>query len=338
VQVEWSRRDGHAVIVVRGLRSAPDGLVRVQPEATRSSPVATAGSWIEIDDGVCFVPRFPVLAGTRFVVSIDHSLLPANADGEFFIEAPTPAKSPTTTVVALYPNTPTVPRNQLRLYVHFSDTMSEGYAARHVHIERTDTGEILDDALLPMPAELWDQARQRLTVLFDPGRIKRGLVPHEEVGYPLVEGSAIRVVVDAEFRDTQGRPLVEAYTTTYDVGPDQRGHVDPRRWPIDAPTTGSRQPLVAHFDRPLDHGLLQRCISIRGVAGTAVVGPHEQSWSFVPDEPWPSDTVTMMVDPILEDGAGNSVARVFDRDLSDRADDPGPTEPVQLEVTLRPTH
>ena len=70
-----------------------------------------------------------------------------------------------------------------------------------------------------MHPELWDPSRRRLTVLFDPARIKRGLAPHHEVGYPLGAGVAVDVVVDEGLRDAEGRPLVEPHTRRYEVGP-----------------------------------------------------------------------------------------------------------------------
>jgi hypothetical protein len=51
--------------------------------------------------------------------------------------------------------------------------------------------------------------------------------------------------------------------------------------------------------------------------------------------PWPDAPHRVVVDPVLEDVAGNSVQRVFDRDLSNVADDPGDGGPVEL--PFRPT-
>ena len=58
---------------------------------------------------------------------------------------------------------------------------------------------------LPPEPELWDARNAtRLTMLLDPGRIKRGLVPNLEFGYPLVEGTTISIGIDAAFRDATG--------------------------------------------------------------------------------------------------------------------------------------
>src|SRR5690606_15877630 len=123
----------------------------------------------------------------------------------------------TTRVEGVDPPGGTVPRNLLRLYLRFSAPMAEGGAARHVRLVRAATGEALDDALL-LPPELWDPARRRLTVLLDPARIKRGLAPHREAGYPLREGEPVDLVVDAELLDAGGRPLREGFTAAYEVG------------------------------------------------------------------------------------------------------------------------
>ena len=103
-----------------------------------------------------------------------------------------------------------IPYNQLRLYIHFSAPMSEGGAAEHIHVVDDAGGHELADAVLPPEPELWDRGRRRLTLMFDPARLKRGLVPHEQAGYPLLPGRAIRVVVDRDLADAAGQPLASA--------------------------------------------------------------------------------------------------------------------------------
>ena len=46
----------------------------------------------------------------------------------------------------------------------------------------------------------------------------------------------------------------------------------------------------------------------------------ERSWRFAPDGAWDVGRYSLIVDPLLEDLAGNSLIRVFDRDLT-RAED-----------------
>jgi len=188
---------------------------------------------------------------------------------------------------------------------------------------------------LAFDPELWDPSRTRLTVLLDPARIKRGLVPHRELGYPLVEGVDVELVVDQGFRDARGAPLAAPFAQHYCVGPDLRCLVEPSSWILDVPPAGSREPFVVHFDRPLDAALLARCLLVvdgagARMSGPAEVGEEEQSWSFRPASAWEADAHELVVDAVLEDVAGNSVARVFDRDLDDRAHTPRAVDCMRL--------
>ena len=45
--------------------------------------------------------------------------------------------------------------------------------------------------------------------------------------------------------------------------------VRPERWRLEPPRAGARDALVVRFDRPLDHGLLARCLQVSGPARCA---------------------------------------------------------------------
>ena len=187
-----------------------------------------------------------------------------------------------------------------------------------------------------MDPELWNSERTRVTVLFDPARIKRGLAPHREAGYPLREGATIEVVVDDGFADAHGRPLADEFHRRYRVGDDVRRRIEPARWGLWAPAAGTHDPVVVAFDRPLDHALLLRCLVVTEgdgarVPGRVAVPDGEQSWEFMPSAAWRAAPYRLVVDTTLEDLAGNSVARVFDRDLDEPDHDPIPAEHVTLE-------
>ncbi len=281
-----------------------------------------------VDGGdVCFVPRFGFVPGTTYAATVDGTEITS-------LVLPRPVVAATAEVVAIHPTASVVPRNLLRCYVTFSAPMSEGDAAAHVRLV-DDAGVPLPDALLPVEYELWDADRRRLTVLLDPARIKRGLAGHVAEGYPLRAGTPIRLVVDTGFRDAHGGPLRGPAQRRYDVGEDLRGHVRPRAWALTAPAAGSVDPVSVEFDRPLDHGLLRRCLRVIGPDGARVGGvaqplAGERSWRLTPALPWQRERYVLEVDPVLEDVAGNSVRRVFDRDLADAADEPGGSAPVRL--------
>ena len=321
----------------RRLRVLPSELVGSIGDLEALQPVAGC---FEIDgDAVYFVPRFPFRDGTRYSLLVD----PVNAQatgrppGVWTIERPSAAGSPTTEVLAIYPSVEVLPANHLRLYVHFSAPMSEDWAARAVHLRRADNDEPLAGAFLEGP-ELWDVERRRLTLLLDPGRIKRGLVPNQESGYPLIEGVPVVVRIDAAFRDAEGWPMNAIAEQRYEVGPAVRTRVDPARWRCEAPMAGSTDALRIQFERPLDHGLIERFLWVvdaggKRLAGRTFVLPGEREWSFEPQAPWAPGRHAVIVDPRIEDLAGNSVARVFDRDLTRAQDAPGPRSGVSFNFT-----
>ena len=219
--------------------------------------------------------------------------------------------------------------------------MSEDWALRAVHVRRADNDEPLDGVLLEMEPELWDRDRRRLTVILEPGRIKLGLAPNAEAGYPLIEGVPVIVAVDTEFRDAAGRPLRNGAERRYEIGPPVRARVNPRDWQHHCPAAGSTEPLTVEFDRPLDHALLEHMLWVNDAAGVALagqgsVGPGERSWRFEPRSPWEEGTHLVIVDPRLEDLAGNSLIRVFDRDLMVAEDEPTDARHVAIDFTCNP--
>jgi hypothetical protein len=307
---------------------------------------------------VSFVPRFPFLAGNRYAVLVHRSLDDDGADrpgagagaggtfdlddyAQLSIRAPIRARAPSTRVVAITPSAGAVPRNLLRCYVEFSAPMSEGEAADHVALVDRDTQVPVAGALLALDPELWDPARRRLTVLLDPARIKRGLVPHREAGYALHEGARVELVVDRQFRDADGQPLVGEARRAYVVGPDVRARIDAGRWAIGRPAAGGREALTVDFGRVLDRALLDHCVVVvddagRALDGSATVANGETSWTFTPAEPWSAVRHAVVIDAMLEDVAGNSVVRVFDRDLADDSHTPTPGGHVTVEFTPEP--
>ncbi len=337
IEASWSSNGGADCIRVTGL--AADARPQVRPGPATGELPPMAGRLVRDGDDVCFIPRFPFVDGTAYAVTIDGAGGAATAlirGGDR--NGPEGGAVASTEVARVYPTAPEVPRNVLRLYVWFSAPMSEGQAARHLRLA-DDQGNTIPGALLPGEHELWDPARRRLTVLLDPARIKRGLVAHRELGYPLRAGEPFWLVVDSGFRDARGLPLRAGTRRRYQVGADERRHVDPRAWVLTGPEPGTLEPVQASFDRPLDHGLLARCLHVTGpdgqpVPGTPLIGAGEGHWQLVPSQPWAPGPHQLIVDPALEDLAGNSVSRVFDRDLTRQEDQPRPARPVS--VSFRP--
>lgn len=326
IEASWSRSDGAACIRLTGLPAGAHPEVRAGTALTGRLP-PMAGRLVRDGEGMCFIPRFVFLEGTAYTVTVDGAIaatLLRERTGE----------TASTEVAGICPTSAEVPRNLLRIYVWFSAPMSEGRVARHVRLT-DDQGNPISGALLPGEHELWDPARRRLTVLLDPARIKRGLVAHREVGYPLRTGQPFWLVVDSEFRDARGLQLRAGAKRRYQVGEDERRHVDPGTWVLTPPKAGTFEPVRASFGRPLDHGLLTRCLHVTGpdgqpVHGTPQIGPGETSWQLAPRQAWAAGPHQLVIDAALEDLAGNSVSRVFDRDLARPQDQPRPARPATV--------
>lgn len=303
-----------------------------RPPAGLRGSAGMAGRFEFSDGMLCFEPRFSFAAGLAYAV-IDRCA--PGTEPAATVVRPAGAALPSARVVEIYPSTSTVPLNLLRLYVHFSAPMSEGLAAQAVRVIDAGTGEPLADALLPMPPELWDRRHTRLTVLLDPGRIKRGLVPHTEAGYPLVDGMHVAITIDDTFLDADANPLAAAGRRDYRVVAAERRHVQPGHWTYRWPRARTRDPVTIDFDRPLDHALALRCLHITDpaaaiVAGTTSLDRGDTRWRFEPARDWLPAAYTLTIEPILEDPAGNSITRVFDRDLTRPDDDSLDAAPVTI--------
>jgi hypothetical protein len=330
-EVSWSRCGDEDCVRLEGLPPGADVQVRPGPGGVLGELPPMGGRLVGDGGDLCFLPRFPFVAGTTYRVAVEGRAVAV-------LVRPRPERLATTEVLDIWPTSPEVPHNLLRLYVWFSAPMSEGYAAEHVRLA-DEAGDVMVGGLLPTEHELWDGSRRRLTVLLDPARIKRGLVAHERVGYPLRPGTSFRLVVDEGFRDAHGLPLRVPAERRYHVADEERRHVDPGSWTLAVPPSLTSEPLDVAFDRPLDRALLARCLHVIGpdsrlVPGTPQVGPEERSWRLSPQEPWGPGPHQLVVDAVLEDVAGNSVSRVFDRDLT-RAED-RPRQARRVTVGFRP--
>ena len=301
-----------------------------------------AGRFETDAEALYFLPRFPFLAGMRYslLVAPSERVDTGAVPKAWEIQRPAVETVPAAGVAAIYPDVAEVPVNLLKFYVQFTQPMSIGFAERAVRVCRDDTGEPIDGVFVPMDPELWDSTRQRLTMLLDPARIKHGLVPNMEIGYPLIEGVPFRLFIDTEFRDAGGQPLRAGTERRYAVGPEVRSRINPGQWQLNVPAAGSTEPLVAVFERPLDHALLQRCLWVGDreetrLEGSGETGPGEMSWLFKPASPWAEGQHRLVVERQLEDLAGNSPIRVFDRDMTETDVDPPPAGPLAVEFWCR---
>ena len=291
-------------------RSAEDWHAILSVHVGDTTALAMLGRYAVVGDTLRFTPRYAPAPGTRYVAR--H----AGKVEEWRYDRPT---GPATTVVSgVYPTTDTVPMNLLKMYVEFSAPMSTGRAWEYVKVYAEP------DSLLTEPfftggdaIELWDPEKTRLTVLFDPGRIKRDLKPHEQRGLPLRDGKRYRLVIDSTWPDARGLPLARAHVKRFRVGPQDRALVNHNEWRVVPPRADTRDSLLVAFPEPLDRALLARMLVVREANGAVVPGdiriaPGERRWSFTPRGMWGQGRYDLEVDTELEDLAGNNLRRLFD--------------------------
>lgn len=284
-----------------------------EPGHLNSAVPSLAGRYVVDGPVLRFEPRYRPSEGLilRVVLSNDSTVTR-------LIELPkATAAVSTTTVTGIFPSGDTIPANHLRWYLEFSAPMREGEAEQHVHL-LDDQGNEVDHAFLIVSEELWDPARRRLTLLFDPGRVKRGVRQNLESGAPLVAGRNYRLKIAQAWRDGRGVSLSQGFEKRFHVSEAVRTGMDPETWKVEAPRAGTREPVTIDFGRALDRALAERLVVVMDggemVAGQVELARAERQWRLVPDAEWPAREIEVRVSPLLEDPAGNRVGQNFDRD------------------------
>lgn len=285
-----------------------------------------------------FTPRFALQPGMKYRAVYREAGKETMDD----FEIPKPDASTPASVLHVFPTTPRWPENQLKFYIQFSAPMSRGEAYRRLHLLDAAGAEV-SLPFLELDQELWDRAGKRLTVLFDPGRVKTGLVPNLEAGLPLRAGRAYTLVIDREWLDAEGNPLAAILRKPIEVGPADRESPLLSKWRVAPPPAASTQPLTVDFPEPLDRALLDRTIEVIGpsgrpIAGEVTVEREETRWLLTPREAWQPGDYTLMVGTTLEDLAGNSILKPFEVDTFERAEErlSKQARPLQFRITASP--
>jgi hypothetical protein len=289
------------------------------------------GRYELLPDGLRFAPLYPPIAGQRYRASADLSALSNDLDQvascvplTFTFSLPQEAVVTSTVIDKIFPSGDALPENLLRFYVYFSAPMQKGEAQQHIVLLGPD-GQPVAAAFLGLTTELWDPAMRRLTLLLDPGRIKRGVGPNIALGAPLHQGDQYTLVIDNGIHDALGHPLREPFSKPFRVTAAIRTAVDPRGWTFDLPASGTRQPLFLHFPNSLDQALLLRKIRIADadrnpVAGMIDLDRQETLWIFTPSSAWAAGQYEIRIDAALEDVSGNNLNAAFDVDVRGNSD------------------
>lgn len=229
-----------------------------------------------------------------------------------------PKVKPSTVVTEVYPTADILPENLLKFYIHFSSSMSQGNIYRHIHLQNSNA-EKIELPFLELGEELWNPDGTRLTLLFDPGRIKQGLLPREQDGPVLNKDNSYTLKIESDWPDASGTPLREGFSKSFSVTSKDVKIPSPDHWKITAPDSQSKGSLTLTFPEPLDHALIRRLIWIESAAketveGTITIQDSEKQWKFTPEQPWEVGNYRVVIGTNVEDLAGNTVTRPFEVD------------------------
>ena len=220
-------------------------------------------------------------------------------------------------VSAVYPTADRLPENLLRFYVYFSKPMQREDILSSVYLEDKE-GKRLQGVFLDNKFALWSTDSSRLTLLFDPGRVKTGLVAHNAMGRALIPGEDYQLVIDTMAMDADGCHLEQEYRKPFKAVEADYEVPDVEKWVIHNPNKGSTEALAIELNGKMDHVSLAYRIRVKDQKGQTVSGSielseQEQKWLFYPDIAWDQTQYQLVIDPVLEDVAGNRITGLFDQ-------------------------
>jgi hypothetical protein len=213
--------------------------------------------------------------------------------------------------IRISPQANVLPANTLRFYIHFPRSGEAHFDRDHL-VLLDEEGQAVRDPFLVLSQELWSDDGHRLTVLMEPGRIKRGLGADPAHDPALVVGRTYSLVVTAlgqtarhTFRVTD--PVLEAIQET--------------RWRFVPPTVGSLDPVVVYFDRVMDAALCEDEIAVLTPSGEVVetrmsLASDGIAMQLLPSHPWTAGKHRLVVSERFEDVSGNRLGEALDHDLS----------------------
>ncbi len=212
--------------------------------------------------------------------------------------------APAPKIVAVEPSAPVLPASTLRLYVHFDQSARGWVRTQDLELRQAD-GTPVVAAFMNLGQDLWSADGRRLTVLFDPGRVKRDVSGPGAEAAPLQAGRSYQV-------------LIGTYRQSFLAGPAVRQPLAAEAWHVEAPLAGARAEVVLVFDRVMDAGLAASQIAVRNAHGNLVGGSGwldaaGTRWRFKPDRPWRAGPHRIELRAALEDVTGNRLGEALDR-------------------------
>ena len=282
---------------------------------------AIQGHYTKVGDYLVFKPYFPFESDMTYVVRTRNEKL----DNTYSYQSFQIGKKKTierAEVISIYPLANQLPENLLRFYIYFNTPMKKGQALKYIQL-RDEEGNIDQHTFMKFKQELWSADGKRLTVLFDPGRIKRGVSTNMLRGPALLEGKKYELIISGDWEDVYEQPLFVNSTKKIEVVSAYYQHIKVKNWRVNKPRKNSYDALSIHFDRIIDHALIQSMIKIVNEKENPINGhweiiEEERSIIFIPKVKWKKGNYKIIIDSRLEDVAGNNLQNLLDHNKTDK--------------------
>jgi hypothetical protein len=220
-----------------------------------------------------------------------------------------PAKAPV--AVAILPAAEWLPANILRFYVHFSAPAEAVFEREQLRLLASD-GDVIPDAFLILNEELWSPDGRRLTILMEPGRIKRGMGPDSKHPPALVPHDGYRLEIS-----TGG----QTHTKTFWVLPPMMEPLLEKNWQVAGARARSRSALEVTFDRMMDDAIAVDEVVILRSDSTRFDGVQSLTMDgrrliFEPAKRWEDEEYRIIFSRRFEDMSGNRLGEALDHMVS----------------------
>jgi hypothetical protein len=219
-------------------------------------------------------------------------------------------QAPPEVPIRISPQAKVLPANTLRFYMHFPRPGEAHFDRGHLWLLNEEE-RVVRDPFLVLSQELWSADGRRLTVLMEPGRIKRGLGADPSHEPALAVGRTYSLVVTA---------LGQTARHAFRVSDPVLKAVDETRWRLVSPAAGSLDPAIVHFDRVMDAALCEDEIGVLAPSGEVVqtrasLTPDGTAARLIPSHPWRPGEYRLVASERLEDVCGNRLGEALDHDL-----------------------
>jgi hypothetical protein len=308
--------------------NATDEWKAVFPITLRQTPdVVVDGQYEVFKSAVCFTPRFPFASNLEYEAIFYQEALSNNYNEVYLPKAPSntlrlifsisTSNEGIPMVTNVYPTADVLPENLLKLHITFSQSMTRGEVYERVKIYDV-YNKAIEKAFLIVDEELWDEEMKSITIMLDPGRVKRGLRANLEMGAPLHAEESYTLVIDKGWPDQFGNRTTNIVKKHFTCIAADRKKPDAQQWSFCIPTNRD-SPLTIDLKESFDIDLLLHTVRIKDkkgnlIRGTTSILDHETKLIFENDGAWKNGDYTIEINPVLEDLAGNNMKRLFDKD------------------------